>query len=90
MDNEQSFSQSFLYDAVKIQHLAIQPVFQISPQITQYSCTFSNLAPEGCTQYYYGSTTGSVNSFNYQSGNGAHLANQDQTICVRTEANTCR
>ena len=57
------------------------PFFVI--QVTQYSCDFVNLAPEGCVQYYFGSTTGNVQNYNYNEGNGVHLANQDQTICVR-------
>ncbi len=52
-------------------------------QVTQYSCNHPNLAPQGCTQYYFGETTATVQSFNYNSGNGKHLANQDQQICVR-------
>ena len=34
-------------------------------QITQYSCDYNNLAPEGCTQYFWGETTGAFMSFNY-------------------------
>ena len=50
-------------------------------QVTQYSCGFNNLAPKGCTQYYFGETTNTVMSYNYQGG--THLANQDQQICIR-------
>ncbi len=50
-------------------------------QITQYSCDYQNLAPEGCTQYYFGSTSNTVNSFNFYGG--THLADQNQNICVR-------
>ena len=52
-------------------------------KVTQYSCEYSNLAPEGCDQWYFGEGTGSVRSFNYNSGSGQHLALQDQNICVR-------
>ncbi len=54
-----------------------------SSQVTQYSCSFSNLAPNGCTQYFFGAATNIVQTFNYNGGNGHHLANQDQSICVR-------
>ena len=43
-------------------------------KITQYSCGFPNLAPNGCLQYFYGATTGVVKSFNFDGG--MHLANQ--------------
>lgn len=52
-------------------------------QITQYDCTFPNLAPDGCTQYFFGMNTDTVQTFNFQGG--MHLANQDQNICVRYE-----
>ena len=46
----------------------------------------------GCNQYHFDmddtdalSVTGIVASFNYNNGNGRHLANQDQTICIRRE-----
>ena len=29
-------------------------------QVTQYDCCFNNLAPSGCTQYFYGSNTAAV------------------------------
>ena len=51
--------------------------------MTQYSCNYPNLAPSGCTQYFFGMTTGTLNTFNYNGGNGQHLANQDQSFCVR-------
>ena len=28
-----------------------------SVRITQYDCNYSNLAPDGCTEYFYGSST---------------------------------
>jgi len=61
-----------------------------SIKVTQYSCDFVNLAPEGCVQYYFGSTTGMVQNYNYDNGNGVHLANQDQSICIRRERGQCR
>jgi hypothetical protein len=38
------------------------------------------LAPEGCTQYFTG-TTNTVQSYNFIGGR--HLANQKQLVCVR-------
>merc|ERR1712083_760175 len=36
------------------------------------------------------SLTGTVSSFNYNNGNGRHLASQHQTICIRREAGMTR
>ena len=53
-------------------------------QITQYSCDSPNLAPDGCTQYFADPTgTGTIQTFNFDGGQ--HLANQDQSICIRLE-----
>ena len=58
-------------------------------KITQYSCDHPNLAPSGCTQYFYGTeATNHVRTFNWQGTR--HLANQRQNICVRREAGNCR
>ena len=57
-------------------------------QITQYDCNYDNLAPDGCTQYFWGMTSDIVKTFNFDEG--AHLANQNQNICIRQERNTCR
>ncbi len=53
-------------------------------KITQYSCDYNNLAPQGCVQYFFGQTGQQVQTYNYNNGNGRHLANQDQQICVRS------
>jgi hypothetical protein len=51
-------------------------------QITQISCLDANKAPAGCTQWFYGTTTGTVlNSYNY--AGSSQLANQRQSICIR-------
>ena len=63
---------------------------QFAIKVTQIACDSELLAPEGCTQYFYGSTTGIVQTYNFNSGNGLHLANQDQAICVRRERGNCR
>lgn len=53
------------------------------PKVTQFSCSYPNLAPTGCVQYFFGENPATVQSFNYDGGNGRHLANQDQQICIR-------
>ena len=48
----------------------------------------------GCDQYHFDNddtegaptSVGTVQSFNFNNGDGRHLANQDQTICIRREA----
>merc|ERR1712126_44030 len=58
-------------------------------KISQYECGYNNIAPSGCTQWYFGdAATGIVKSFNFDSG--IHLADQRQTICVRRERGNCR
>lgn len=55
---------------------------QWSIKISQYTCEFNNLPPQGCTQWYFGFLSGVVTSFNYDGG--LHLASQLQNICVRS------
>ncbi|XP_059097890.1 uncharacterized protein LOC131892135 [Tigriopus californicus] len=57
-------------------------------KVTQYSCDYNNLAPDGCTQYFFGAMTDVVQSYNFAGGH--HLANQNHLFCVRREANKCR
>ena len=52
-------------------------------RVSQFECDYNNLAPQGCTQYFYGSDSGQFQSFNYNSGSGYNLANQRQNICFR-------
>ena len=52
-----------------------------SIKVTQYDCNYNNLAPKGCTQYHFGSSSGLVQTYNWDGGH--HLADQDQNICVR-------
>eukprot|EP00094_Tigriopus_californicus_P013432 TCALIF_12992-PA protein Name:"Protein of unknown function" AED:0.02 eAED:0.02 QI:43/1/0.83/1/0.2/0.5/6/0/233 len=61
---------------------------QWSIKVTQYSCDSKNLAPEGCTQYFFGNDEGAIQTYNYV--NGIHLANQDQNICIRRERGNCQ
>merc|ERR1711953_690255 len=61
-------------------------------RITQYDSGFENLAPAGCTQYFWNKedSEGILYSYNYNSGNGPHLADQKQVICIRREENKNR
>jgi len=63
-------------------------------KVTQYAMDFPNKAPKGCLQYHFagdGNDDGDldatiIRSFNWNGGNGRHLANQDYNICIRREA----
>jgi len=57
-------------------------------KVTQVECGSKRLAPNGCLQYFT-SDTGEIQSFNYNSGNGVHLANQDYSACVRDNREFC-
>eukprot|EP00095_Tigriopus_kingsejongensis_P001226 maker-scaffold160_size295910-snap-gene-0.8 protein:Tk01226 transcript:maker-scaffold160_size295910-snap-gene-0.8-mRNA-1 annotation:"PREDICTED: uncharacterized protein LOC100161421" len=61
---------------------------QWSIKVTQYSCDYKNLAPDGCTQYFFGPSTDSVQTYNFDGGR--HLADQNQNICIRRERGNCR
>jgi len=61
-----------------------------SIKVTQIACDSQARAPDGCTQYFTGSTSNTVNSYNYQSGSGYQLASQQQNVCVRRERGYCR
>ena len=51
-------------------------------KVTQYSCDYSNLAPSGCTQYFFDvDGMGMLKTFNFDGG--VHLADQNQKICIR-------
>jgi len=70
--------------------LTDQPSFDPSwnIRITQYDSNYDNLAPFGCTQYFWKEDSdsdgkGTFTSYNY--GGGYHLANQKQVICIRRE-----
>ena len=59
--------------------------------IIQVQCDYENRAPPGCLQYHFGvnenGTGGVIQSFNFDGG--YHLADQDQFVCIRREANYC-
>jgi len=52
----------------------------------QIPCDAEWKPPQGCTQYFTG-TTGTISSYNYASG--THLANQNDRTCIRTEQGYC-
>ncbi len=52
-------------------------------KVTQYSCDYNNLAPDGCTQYFYGNG-GSGTLMTYNFAGGVHLANQKDRFCIRS------
>jgi len=54
--------------------------------IMQIPCTAKWKPPEGCLQYFTGST-GTIQSYNW--AGGVHLANQDYNNCIRTERGFC-
>merc|ERR1719162_291060 len=57
-------------------------------RVTQLECGSDNLPPSGCTQYFFGSDTGTVSTYNY--AGGFHLANQNQVQCIRREKGNCK
>lgn len=59
-----------------------------SVRISQYDCNYSNLAPDGCTEYFYGSSTDLLTSYNF--AGGTHLADQNQVMCIRREKGNCK
>ena len=55
-------------------------------RVTQYEAMYDNLAPFGCTQYFWKRDSdsdgkGTIQSYNYSGSK--HLADQDQVICIR-------
>merc|ERR1711970_725029 len=59
-----------------------------SIKVTMVECSSKLKAPEGCTQYFTGST-GDIMTYNYQSGSGVLLYNQDYCSCIRSARTTC-
>jgi len=57
-------------------------------KVTQVECSSKRLAPSGCLQYFT-QDSGEIQTFNYNSGNGVHLANQDYSACVRDNRQYC-
>ena len=54
--------------------------------IMQIACTATWKPPQGCLQYFTG-TTGYLTSYNY--AGGYHLSNQNYNNCIRTESGYC-
>jgi len=61
-----------------------------SIKVTQVECTSKTKSPSECTQYHT-AASGTINSYNYQSGSGTgtHLGNQNYAICIRPERGAC-
>jgi len=57
-------------------------------KVTQVKCNAKNKAPDQCLQYFTASS-GTFETYNYNSGNGKHLANQDYCYCFRAERTAC-
>lgn len=57
-------------------------------KVTQVECTSKRAAPSGCTQYFTGDS-GTIETYNYNSAAGVLLANQDYSMCIRTERTYC-
>jgi len=61
-------------------------------RISQIPCGANYLAPEGCLQWFT-TAVGTFSSFNYEYVTAVtptqHLANQDYTICIRTNQGSC-
>ena len=63
-------------------------------KVTQYSCSDMEGGPDGCLQYFTG-TSGRVSSFNYPTTSSSvgstvtHLSNQMYTMCFRQERGYC-
>jgi hypothetical protein len=67
--------------------------------VYHYACGYENLPPEGCLQYFTG-TSGTVSSFNFKTGvnnnnpgtsdgYSLHLSSTRYSICVRREEGYC-
>merc|ERR1712038_116062 len=61
-------------------------------KVSQIECSSATRAPNGCLQYFTG-TTNTVKSYNWDGSAacapGCQLANQDYNVCFRTEAGMC-
>jgi len=55
---------------------------------TFIECSCPNLPDQGCTQWFTGDT-GTICTYGYGDGTGQELAQQDQTMCIRKNANKC-
>ena len=53
-------------------------------QITQIGCDSNLRAPQGCTQYFYGSDSQRVRSYNFNGGQGLHLGKYYMVFSQKT------
>ena len=51
-------------------------------KVTQIECSSKTKAPDGCLQYFTG-TTGTIETFNFNAAAGTLLTNQDYSACIR-------
>ncbi|XP_063237524.1 uncharacterized protein LOC134539425 isoform X3 [Bacillus rossius redtenbacheri] len=60
-------------------------------QVTQIDCVENPelVAPAGCLQYFTGEA-GSIQSFNYDKGQGHYQSNLDYAMCIKRLPNTCQ
>jgi len=63
-------------------------------KVSQIECSSKRLAPTGCLQYFTGDSGTAANgdaiqTYNYNSGGGVLLANQDYTACIRDNRAYC-
>ena len=54
----------------------------------QIPCDTDYTPPDNCLQYFT-AITGTVQSYNFNGGDGPHLADQDQRICIRPARGYC-
>jgi len=57
-------------------------------KVTQVECSSKTKAPSGCLQYFT-SDSGTIETYNYNSGGGVLLANQDYSACIRAGRTYC-
>jgi len=57
-------------------------------KVLQVKCNSKLSAPENCLQYLTASS-GTITGFNWNSGAGPHLANQDYCVCLRADRTAC-
>jgi len=57
-------------------------------KVLQVKCNSKLRAPENCLQYLTASS-GTITAYNWNSGAGPHLANQDYCVCLRSDRTAC-
>ena len=64
------------------------PTFDHMHNSLQIPCDTDYTPPDNCLQYFT-AITGTVQSYNFNGGDGPHLADQDQRICIRPARGYC-